>query len=82
MDISCLASMFYKLFNRKFTSAASTCIKANIDGPWYWVAIKSKYTSNQKLFYELRRPNIRKLYSPFTDNVWYADLVINSLICN
>ena len=60
MDISCLASMFYKFFNRKFTSVAGTCIKANIDGPWYWVAIKSKYTSNQKLVYELRRSNIRK----------------------
>ena len=60
MDISCLASMFYKFFNRKFTSVAGTCIKANIDGPWYWVAIKSKYTSNQKLVFEFRRPNIRK----------------------
>lgn len=70
MDISCLASMFYKFFNRKFTSAASTCIKANIDGPWYWVAIKSKYTSNQKLVYELRRSNIRKF-----ENVNYIHLL-------
>ena len=58
-----LASMAYKFFDKK-TSGGT---------------VKNENVSNKELAEELHKPiirklNKRKLYSPFIDNIWGADL--------
>ena len=59
-----LASMVYKFFDKKTSGSG----------------IKNENTSDQQLAEELHKPIIKKLQSPFIDNIWGADLADMQLI--
>ena len=63
-----LASMVYKVFDKKPTSLAGKSA--------FGRAIKKEIISNKKLAKELHKPIIRKrkVYSSFIDNIWSAYL--------
>ena len=67
-----LASVVYKVFDKKFSSLADKSLAAGS-------GFKSAIKQNGKLAEELHKPAIRKfrncqLYSSFKDNIWGADL--------
>ena len=66
--IEVLASMVYKVFDKKPTSLAGKSA--------FGRAIKKEIISNKKLAKELHKPIIRKrkVYSSFIDNIWSAYL--------
>ena len=65
-----LASMVYKFFDKKNSATRANKIACG--------TVKNEIMSNKKLAEELRKPlkkfKKRKVYSPFTDNIWDADL--------
>ena len=72
-----LASMVYKFFDKKSVGSAAKCVNTKIT------------PQNQQLAEELHKPIIRKIkkrkvYSPFKDNIWAADLADMQLLsrCN
>ena len=73
IDIRGLASMVYKVFDKKTKGSGATLANKSI-------------TQNKQLAEELHKPIIRKfkkenVYSAFKDNIWAADLADIQLIC-
>ena len=70
-----LASMVYNFFDKKSALLADK----SPTGSGFKSAIKNEIKQNKQLAEELHKPIIRKfekrkVYSPFKDNIWGADL--------
>ena len=75
-----IASMVYKLLDKKTSGSATTLAQAETSATRNKFAVKNESMSNKEFAKELHKPIIRKFETPFVDNIWYADLAIMQLI--
>ena len=80
-----LASMVYKLFDKKTSGGAATIAQWGTLARWNKSAVKNENMPNNESAEELHKPTVkkvkkRKVHTPFTDNSWSVDLTDIQLI--